>query len=65
MELEILKCGIGKLKVKVKEFKIQISKYEFLDYREECIQSILYLNNDSIISYNKDLLINKNKIYFK
>lgn len=65
MEICILRCTLGQLKIIIPKFTVDTSKYVCKHNGENYIQFIENINEDSIISYNKDILINKNRNYFR
>ena len=65
MNLTILKCHSGHLKISIPKFKIDTTKYNCLNNGDKILDSINYINEDLILSCNKDFLINKNRRYFK
>ena len=65
MNLTILKCHSGHLKISIPKFKVDTTKYNCLNNGDKILNSINYINEDSILSCNKDVLINKNRRYLK
>ena len=65
MEICILRCTLGQLKIRIPKFTVDTSKNVCKHNGENYIQFIENINEDSIISYNKDILINKNRNYFR
>lgn len=65
MEICILRCTLGQLKIEIPKFTVDTSKNVCKHNGENYIQFIENINEDSIISYNKDILINKNRNYFR
>ena len=65
MEICILRCTLGQLKIRIPKFTVDTSKNVCKHNGKNYIQLIENINEDSIISYNKDILINKNRNYFR